>query len=74
MVALKDVNAGEIEDMLRWCHGESMDLTLIETMPLGEIEGDRTDQYLPLGLPQLVVLAIQPRAVTRRTRVSRFRT
>jgi len=27
-----------------------MDLTLIETMPLGEIEGDRTDQYLPLSL------------------------
>ena len=27
-----------------------MDLTLIETMPLGEIDGDRTDQYLPLSL------------------------
>ena len=26
-----------------------MDLTLIETMPLGEIGGDRTDQYLPLS-------------------------
>ena len=26
-----------------------MDLTLIETMPLGEIDGDRTDQYLPLS-------------------------
>ncbi len=49
MVALKDVNEFEIEDMLRWCHGEGMDLTLIETMPLGDIEGDRTDQYLPLS-------------------------
>ena len=27
-----------------------LDLTLIETMPLGEIEGDRTDQYLPLSI------------------------
>jgi cyclic pyranopterin phosphate synthase len=49
MVALKDVNEHEIEEMLRWCHGEDMDLTLIETMPLGEIDADRTDQYLPLS-------------------------
>ncbi len=50
MVALKNVNEHEIEKMLRWCHGEGMDLTLIETMPLGDIEGDRTDQYLPLSV------------------------
>ena len=25
-------------------------MTLIETMPMGEIEADRTDQYLPLSL------------------------
>ncbi len=50
VVALKGVNEDEIEDMLRWCHGEGMDLTLIETMPLGDIDGDRTDQYLPLSL------------------------
>jgi cyclic pyranopterin phosphate synthase len=50
MVALKAVNEDEVEDMLRWCHEQGMDLTLIETMPLGEIEGDRTDQYLPLSL------------------------
>jgi cyclic pyranopterin phosphate synthase len=49
MVALKAVNEDEIEDMLTWCHGRGMDLTLIETMPLGEIDGDRTDQYLPLS-------------------------
>jgi len=49
-VALKDVNEHEIDDMIRWTHGEGMDLTLIETMPLGEIGGDRTDQYLPLSL------------------------
>ena len=49
MVALRDANAHEIEPMLRWCHSEGHDLTLIETMPLGEIEEDRTDQYLPLS-------------------------
>ncbi|WP_420392087.1 GTP 3',8-cyclase MoaA [Acuticoccus sp.] len=49
MVALRDANAHEIEPMLRWCHAEGHDLTLIETMPLGEIEADRTDQYLPLS-------------------------
>jgi len=48
-VALKDVNEDEIEDMLRWAHGRGMDMTLIETMPLGDIDGDRTDQYLPLS-------------------------
>jgi cyclic pyranopterin phosphate synthase len=34
--------------MARWCAGEGHDLTLIETMPLGEVEEDRTDFYLPL--------------------------
>jgi cyclic pyranopterin phosphate synthase len=50
MVALRAVNEDEIEEMLRWSHGQGMDLTLIETMPLGDIDGDRTDQYLPLSL------------------------
>jgi cyclic pyranopterin phosphate synthase len=50
MVALKNVNEHEIEEMLLWCHGEGMDLTLIETMPLGDIDEDRTDQYLPLSV------------------------
>ncbi|MBC8036403.1 MAG: GTP 3',8-cyclase MoaA [Rhizobiales bacterium] len=49
-VALKGVNDAEIPDMIRWAHGEGMDLTLIETMPLGDIDGDRTDQYLPLSV------------------------
>jgi len=48
-VALRDMNEHEIPDLIRWAHGEDMDLTLIETMPLGDIEGDRTDQYLPLS-------------------------
>lgn len=48
-VALKDVNEGEIESLIRWTHGRGMDLTLIEVMPLGEIDGQRIDQYLPLS-------------------------
>lgn len=47
-VALKGVNEHEIPDMITWAHDQGMDFTLIETMPLGDIEGDRTDQYLPL--------------------------
>ena len=49
-VALKDVNEDEIAGIAEWAHGLGMDLSLIETMPLGDIEGDRTDQYLPLSL------------------------
>jgi len=48
MVALKGVNDDEILPMLRWAHGRGMDLTLIEVMPLGAIETERTSQYLPL--------------------------
>jgi cyclic pyranopterin phosphate synthase len=47
-VALAGINEDEIEAMLRWCAARAMDLTLIETMPLGEVEEDRTNHYLPL--------------------------
>ena len=49
-VALKGVNEDEIDDMLAWCGQQGHDLCLIETMPMGDIGGDRTDQYLPLSL------------------------
>ncbi|WP_188064289.1 GTP 3',8-cyclase MoaA [Sphingobium sp. KCTC 72723] len=48
MVALKGVNEDEILPMLHWCDAQGFDLTLIETMPLGETGEDRTDHYLPL--------------------------
>jgi cyclic pyranopterin phosphate synthase len=48
MVALRGLNDDEIEAMLLWCAGRGYDLTLIETMPLGEVEDDRTRHYLPL--------------------------
>ena len=49
-VALKDYNDREIPEMLRFAHGRGMDLTVIETMPMGEIDEDRTDQYMPLSV------------------------
>jgi cyclic pyranopterin phosphate synthase len=48
-VALKGFNEQEIPDLMRFAHGRGMDLTVIETMPMGEIDEDRTDQYLPLS-------------------------
>jgi cyclic pyranopterin phosphate synthase len=48
-VALKNFNEDEIEDLIRWCGDEGHDMTLIETMPLGDIGGDRVEQYLPLS-------------------------
>jgi GTP 3',8-cyclase len=49
-VALRDINEDEIESLMLWAHGKAMDFTLIETMPMGEIDADRTSQYLPLSL------------------------
>ncbi len=49
-VALKGTNDDEIPELMRFAHGRGMDLTVIETMPMGDIEGDRTDQYLPLSV------------------------
>ena len=48
-VALKGVNDGEVEDMIRWAHQDGMDMTFIEVMPMGDIEPDRFDQYWPLS-------------------------
>ncbi len=47
-VALKGWNEDGIAPMLAWCAAEGHDLTLIETMPLGAIDEDRTDRFLPL--------------------------
>ena len=49
-VALKGVNEHEFDRMLAWCGEHGFDLCLIETMPLGDINEDRTDQFLPLSL------------------------
>lgn len=48
MVALKGLNDQEVLPMLQWCAAQGFDLSLIETMPLGTIEEDRTDRFVPL--------------------------
>ncbi|MFZ4068914.1 MAG: GTP 3',8-cyclase MoaA [Caulobacterales bacterium] len=47
-VALAKDNAGEIPALIQWAHRRGFDMTLIETMPMGEVEGDRIDQFLSL--------------------------
>lgn len=51
-VALKGLNQAEIPDLIAWAHGQGHELTLIEVMPLGEVEEDRFDHYLPLSAVQ----------------------
>jgi len=48
-VALKGVNEDEVPQLIAWAHGQGFDITLIEVMPLGEVEEDRFDHYLPLS-------------------------
>jgi cyclic pyranopterin phosphate synthase len=47
-VALKGLNEAELPSLIEWAHGQGHEITLIEVMPLGEVEGDRFDHYLPL--------------------------
>ncbi|RJY08007.1 GTP 3',8-cyclase MoaA [Aurantiacibacter aquimixticola] len=47
-VALKGLNEAELPSLMEWAHGEGHDLTLIEAMPLGEVDGERAEHYLPL--------------------------
>jgi len=49
-VALKGVNHDELAELMVWAHGRGMDLTLIETMPMGGSDADRVEQYLPLSI------------------------
>ncbi len=47
-VALKGFNDGEALALVEWAHGRGFDLTFIEVMPLGAMEEDRADQFMPL--------------------------
>ena len=47
-VALKGLNEHELPGIIAWAHGQGHDVTLIEVMPLGEVDDDRIDHYLPL--------------------------
>lgn len=48
-VALRGVNDGEYDRLVEWCGLHGFDLCLIETMPMGEIHSDRTEQFLSLA-------------------------
>ncbi len=48
IVALR-ANKDELPELIAWAHGEGHEATLIEVMPMGEIEADRTDQFVSLG-------------------------
>ena len=48
-VALRHDNLDHLPDLASWCHARGADLTVIEVMPLGAVEGDRIDQYVPLS-------------------------
>ena len=50
VVALKGVNEDELVRLTEWAHGDGMDLTIIEVMPLGDVGAGRLDQYLPLSM------------------------
>ena len=47
-VALKGFNEAEALGLVEWAHGRGFDLTFIEVMPLGAMERNRSDQFLPL--------------------------
>ena len=48
-VALAGFNDDEFERLIEWAHQRGVDVTFIEVMPLGEIDGQRVDQYMPLS-------------------------
>ena len=66
MVALKGLNADEIAPMLAWCVEQGHDLSLIETMPLGAIDEDRADRFLPLTA---VFAELSGASISRATRI-----
>lgn len=47
-VALRGLNETEIPSIFQWCISQGYNLTLIETMPLGNVVANRIDHYLPL--------------------------
>jgi GTP 3',8-cyclase len=57
-VALKADNLAELPAMAAWAHGRGFDITFIETMPLGVVDEDRTDQFVSLDAVRKALAAI----------------
>ena len=75
-VALKGLNEEEIPFLVEWAHAHGHEITLIEVMPLGEVEGERVDHYLPLTAVRDVLDArwtLAPSAHTQRRPGALFR-
>lgn len=51
-VALRNTNQQQLPDLIAWAHNHGCDITLIEAMPLGDVDEDRIDHYLPLTAVQ----------------------
>jgi cyclic pyranopterin phosphate synthase len=47
-VALRHDNLADIVGIAEWAHAKGAEMTLIEVMPMGEVEADRLDQHVPL--------------------------
>jgi len=47
MVALRDFNQDDLLPMAEYCASEGHDLTIIETMPLGDVGADRKLEHIP---------------------------
>jgi len=48
-VALRHDNLDDLPDLAAWAHARGMALTVIEVMPMGDVEADRFDQYVPVS-------------------------
>jgi cyclic pyranopterin phosphate synthase len=47
-VALRHDNLRELVALAEWAHARGAELTMIEVMPMGTVEADRADQFVPL--------------------------
>ena len=54
-VVLKNINVDEITDIISWSHSNNFDISLIETMPMGEIEDNRFDQYFSINKMKKII-------------------
>jgi cyclic pyranopterin phosphate synthase len=57
-VALADENRRDLPALIAFAHGQGFDVSLIETMPLGEVDGDRIEQYVSLAAVRDDIAAI----------------
>lgn len=48
-VAMRGVNDAEIPDLVAWAHSQGHAISLIETMPLGEVDEAREDRFVSLA-------------------------